>query len=66
MGEAWIEEKSPFIIASGILGLLMLIFLYLPIINTVISSPDRMISALMRSETRDAIFMSFYAALLAT
>ena len=66
MGESWIAEKSPFIIASGIFGLLMLIFLFLPIINTVIASPDRMISALMRPETRDAIFMSFYAALLAT
>jgi len=66
MGEAWIAEKSPFIIASGILGLFMLIFLLLPIINTVIASPDRMISALMRPETIDAIFMSFYAALLAT
>ncbi len=35
MSEGWLKEKSPFIIASAFLGFLMLIFLLLPIINTV-------------------------------
>lgn len=66
MKETWLRDRSPFIIASTVLGLLMLIFLLLPIINTIASSTDTLGSALMSSETRDAIFMSFYAAFLAT
>ncbi|MGC9345343.1 MAG: ABC transporter permease [Candidatus Bathyarchaeales archaeon] len=66
MKEGWFKEKSPFIIASAILGFLMLVFLLLPIINTVAISTDKLGSALMSFETRDSIFMSFYAAFLAT
>jgi molybdate/tungstate transport system permease protein len=66
MKDGWLREKSSFIIASAILGFLMLVFLLLPIINTVALSADKLISALMSFETRDAIFMSFYAAFLAT
>jgi len=66
MSEGWLKEKSPFIIASAFLGFLMLIFLLLPIINTVAISTDKLGSAIMSFETREAIFTSFYAALLAT
>lgn len=66
MKEGWFREKSPFIIASAILGFFMLVFLLLPIVNTVALSADKLGSALMSFETRDAIFMSFYAAFLAT
>ena len=66
MKEKWFGEKSPFIVASATLGFLMLVFILLPIINTVTLSVDKLGLALMSFEARDAIFMSFYAALLAT
>ncbi|MDH5376110.1 MAG: ABC transporter permease [Candidatus Bathyarchaeota archaeon] len=66
MKEGWLRERSPFIIASAIFGFLMLVFILLPIINTVALSVDKLGSALMSFEARDAIFMSFYAAFLAT
>lgn len=66
MKDGWFREKSPFIIASTIFGSLMLIFLLLPVINTVVSSADQLGFALASTETRNAIFASFYAAFLAT
>jgi len=66
MGEKWIKEKSPFIIASVFFSFLMLLFLLLPIANTVALSADKLSSAIMNPETRNAILMSFYAAFLAT
>lgn len=66
MGESWLREKSPFIIVSAALGFFMLLFLLLPIFNTVAVSADKLSFAIMSAETRDAIFMSFYAAFLAT
>jgi len=66
MKKGWLREKSTFIIVSAILGFFMLVFLLLPIINTVALSMDKLGSALTSFEARDAIFMSFYAAFLAT
>ena len=66
MKKKWFGEKSPFIVASATLGFLMLVFILLPIINTVTLSADKLGTALMSFEARDAIFMSFYAAFLAT
>ncbi|MDI6905544.1 MAG: ABC transporter permease [Candidatus Bathyarchaeia archaeon] len=66
MKEVWLREKSLFMVASAILGFLMLVLILLPIINTVTLSVDKLGSALMNFETRDAIFASFYAAFLAT
>ena len=65
MGENWFREKSPFIIASALFGFLMILFLLLPIINTLALSADKLCSAIMSHETGEAIFMSFYAAFLA-
>lgn len=66
MKKGWLREKSPFIIVSAILGFFMLVFLLMPIINTVALSMDKLGSTLTSFETRNAIFMSFYAAFLAT
>lgn len=62
----WLKEKSPFIITSALLGVFMLLFLLLPVADSVFGSADRLYSAFMNEETIRAIFTSFYAAFITT
>lgn len=66
MGFLWIKEKSPFMIASTILGFFMLLFIFLPILNTVFISAKKLNEAIVNVETINSIFTSFYAAFIAT
>jgi molybdate/tungstate transport system permease protein len=62
----WIKEKSPFVFVSAVLGLLMTLFLVLPLIGSIGASLPGLPSAFTDSRTLSAIFTSFYCALLAT
>jgi molybdate/tungstate transport system permease protein len=62
----WIKEKSPFIIVSTILGVLMVLFIIFPLIASVGSSLQGLPAASTNPQTLKAIFTSFYCALLAT
>jgi len=64
--QSWFREKSLFIVSSTILGFLMLLFLILPIINTVSTSAGGLGEAITTAETVNAILTSFFAAYLAT
>ena len=63
---SWLRKKSPFMAVSAVMGFLMLLFLFLPVINTVFSSADRLAMTATDAETVNAILTSFYAAFLAT
>ncbi|RLI28023.1 molybdenum ABC transporter permease [Candidatus Bathyarchaeota archaeon] len=61
-----IKNRSPFVALSAVLGVFMLIFLLLPIFNTVSTSANRLGEAVVDVDTGSAILTSFYAAFLAT
>jgi molybdate/tungstate transport system permease protein len=60
-----LKEKSPFIIFSAVLGGGMIVFLLLPL-GSLANSAGGIPAALVDSRTENAIFTSFYCALLAT
>jgi molybdate/tungstate transport system permease protein len=60
-----LKEKSPFIIFSAVLGTGMVVFLLLPFASLA-NSAGGIPAALLNPLTQDAIFTSFYCALLAT
>lgn len=62
----WLREKSLFIIASTILGIAMVLFLAVPLIGNLAGSATTIPEALSDTKTLNAIFTSFYCALLAT
>jgi molybdate/tungstate transport system permease protein len=62
----WIRQESPFILVSAILGLLMSLFLLVPILGSVGSSLPGLPATFTDTRTLNAIFTSFYCALLAT
>ncbi len=62
----WTREKSPFIFVSMALGLLMVLFLVIPLIGSLGSSLPGLPNVLTDARTLNAIFTSFYCALLTT
>jgi len=62
----WVREKSPFILVSTALGVLMVLFLVVPLIGSVGNSLSGLPGAFTDTRTLNAIFTSFYCALLAT
>ncbi len=62
----WIKEKSPFILVSAVLGVLMVLFLIIPLVGSVGISLPGLPAAFTDSRTLNAIFTSFYCAFLAT
>jgi molybdate/tungstate transport system permease protein len=63
---AWINQKSPFIVVSFILGLFMVLFLTVPILGSLGSAAPGLLSELTNTQTLNAIWLSFYCAFLAT
>jgi molybdate/tungstate transport system permease protein len=63
---AWAREKSPFILVSAALGVLLVLFLVVPLIGSVSSSLPGLPEAFTDTRTVNAIFTSFYCAFLAT
>ena len=61
----WLKEKSPFIIVSFILGILLVLFLLVPIIGSIASGANGLPSALTDTRTLSAIWTSFYCAFIA-
>jgi molybdate/tungstate transport system permease protein len=62
----WVREKSPFILVSAVLGVLMCLFLIVPLVGSVGSSLEGLPAAFTDGLTLNAIFISFYCAFLAT
>jgi len=62
----WLKQMSPFIVVSSILGLVMALFIMMPVLAALANSAGGLQNALMSSVVTNAIFMSFYCALLAT
>ncbi len=62
----WLKEKSPFLLVSIVLGVLMVLFLAVPIIGSLISSAPGLSSAITDYRTLNAIWTSFYCAFIAT
>jgi molybdate/tungstate transport system permease protein len=62
----WLRHNSPFILASFILGILIVLFLVLPIVASLAGSAPGLSGALTDSRTLNAIWTSFYCAFLAT
>jgi molybdate/tungstate transport system permease protein len=62
---AWLKEKSWFLILSFVLGLLMVLFLVVPIISSLASSASGIPSVLTDYRTLNAIGTSFYCAFIA-
>jgi molybdate/tungstate transport system permease protein len=62
----WLKDKSPFIAVSFILGLLMVLFLLIPVLGTLASSATGLPNALTDARTLNAIWTSFYCAFIAT
>jgi molybdate/tungstate transport system permease protein len=63
---AWLKQKSPFIVISFVLGLLMVLFLMVPILGTLGGAAPGLLSELTNAQTLNAIWLSFYCAFLAT
>jgi molybdate/tungstate transport system permease protein len=61
----WLKQMSPFIIISSVLGLVMALFIILPVLAALYNSASGLQGALTTS-LMNAIFMSFYCAMLAT
>ena len=61
----WLKEKSPFIIVSLLLGIVMVLFLVVPIMGSVASGASGLGSALTDKQTLSAIWTSFYCAFIA-
>ncbi len=62
----WLKEKSPFILISFVLGVIMVLFILVPIVGSLANSATGVYSALESIQTINAIFTSFYCAFLAT
>lgn len=62
----WLKEKSFFILASTVLGIAMVLFLAVPIVGNLVSSAPTLSGTFSDVGTLNAIFTSFYCALLAT
>jgi molybdate/tungstate transport system permease protein len=62
----WLKHVSPFIIISSALGLIMMLFIVIPIFGSVASSAPGLPTALTNQTAIKAILTSFYCALLAT
>jgi molybdate/tungstate transport system permease protein len=62
----WLKEKSPFILASFVLGSLLVLFLVVPILSSLGNSVAGIPKVLTDGRTLNAIGMSFYCAFLAT
>ena len=62
----WLRQRSLFVVASSVLGLVMGLFIIIPIFAALANSAGGLQDALASSEATNAIFMSFYCALLAT
>ncbi len=62
----WIRERSPFVLVSAVLGVLMVLFLVVPLVGSVGSSLSGLPAAFTDARTLKAIFTSFYCAFLAT
>jgi len=63
---AWLKRRSPFLILSSVLGIIMVLFIIVPILGALANSAGGVQNALASSEVTNAIFMSFYCAMLAT
>jgi molybdate/tungstate transport system permease protein len=61
----WLKEKSPFILVSLILSVLLILFLVVPVIGSLVSSASGLSGALTDYRTLNAIGTSFYCAFLA-
>jgi len=62
----WLKQMSPFIVVSSVLGLVMALFIMMPVLAALANSAGGLQNALMSSVVTNAILMSFYCALLAT
>lgn len=62
----WLKERSPFIIFSTILGAGMVLFLAVPIVANLANSAATLSTAFSDVQTMNAIYLSFFCALLAT
>ncbi len=62
----WLKHRSPFLIASAVLGILMLLFILLPILGSITGGASGLYGAVTNTQTVNAIFNSFYCAFLAT
>jgi molybdate/tungstate transport system permease protein len=62
----WLKQMSPFIVVSSILGLAMALFIMIPVFAALTNSAGDLQNALMSPLVTNAIFMSFYCAMLAT
>jgi molybdate/tungstate transport system permease protein len=62
----WLKEKSLFIVFSFVLGLLMVLFLIVPILGSLASAFPGLSTALTDQGTLNAIWTSFYCAFIAT
>jgi molybdate/tungstate transport system permease protein len=63
---AWLRQKSPFILLSAVLGVIMVLFLVVPILASLGSAAPGIIPALTDTQILNAIWLSFYCAFLAT
>jgi molybdate/tungstate transport system permease protein len=63
---AWLKEKSPFLVVSLVLSILMVLFLLVPVIGSLTSSAPGIPGALTDQRTLSAIWTSFYCAFIAT
>jgi molybdate/tungstate transport system permease protein len=62
----WIKQKSPFIITSLVLSIILILFLLVPIIGSLASSATGIPGAIADQRTLGAIWTSFYCAFIAT
>jgi molybdate/tungstate transport system permease protein len=62
----WLRHNSPFIAASFVLGILLVLFLVLPVVGSLAGGAPGLGSALSDPRTLNAIGTSFYCAFLAT
>lgn len=62
----WLKEKSPFSLVSFILGLFIVLFLLVPITESLAGAAPGLSTALTDQGTLNAIWNSFYCAFIAT
>jgi molybdate/tungstate transport system permease protein len=63
---AWLRHNSPFIVASFVLGILMVLFIVVPIAASLAGSASGLGGALTDTRTLGAIWTSFQCAFIAT
>jgi molybdate/tungstate transport system permease protein len=63
---AWLNKRTPFMIASAILGMLLFLFLVVPLIVSVTDSSANFYTIIKDPRTLDAFFTSFLGATIAT